>query len=241
MVEVTKDLLEKSFASNPVKDVSLEARFVSNFSIISNPETFQKQLKEDYKESRNENITQSGQQKNYYSMSKDNYCLKYSDTNFVISNFKYSNFNDFKNEAERVFSLFTETYNINSFKRLGLRYINNIKIKLNEDSYNSYVMPVINIQHLKDIKEDKIDSFLNQITFELDEFNLNLMTGFIIDNKVEQEYGVIIIDIDAFTNKEQRFDTMWNIINKYKKTIKKTFLGLITDKTLKQMVEGKPL
>ena len=59
---------------------------------------------------------------------------------FSIFNFSYTTFNDFKEKIEKLLESFFECYSISIINRIGLRYINEIKIEeANPLNWNEYI------------------------------------------------------------------------------------------------------
>lgn len=244
MIKITDDLLGTTFEDNFLTNVAYEVRFAPNLSLKPNIKKFQSLIRKDYP-NYNEiypipfGLQSKKNESNLLNFSFENkqegleiYFNKYSI--FGLRTSQYKGFNTFSKRFLEIIKKFIDSCNIDSFIRIGMRYINTIpfnndKAKSN-NSKRRYFNPIL-------AKEISIKDFSNQyidLRFNEDQYEIHQQFVFQRDNSGK---FIVIIDIDNSIKDNINIDkdlvNIENIINDLHKYIKIYFYKLVTIEFLK--------
>lgn len=148
----TDEQLNEVFPVNPIREVDFEVRFAPRFRIQAEIWKFQELLVGEYPEVSLETaILPTGAKIDVTVFQNVGAArvIKISAQNFVIAFSAYKNFEEFKEEVASKTGTLRKLFELTTFTRIGLRYVNEIMLPAQEpDSLSRYVRPFIVIDRL---------------------------------------------------------------------------------------------
>lgn len=133
--------------------------------------------------------------------------LKISQNYLLIEVQDYSTFEDFKNDFIQVFSAFKNEYGEVQISRMGMRYINQIKLGINKaqsESWHNYWSQYLDVNLLGALAFTDDDSSLaqqmNSCVMNYGDFSLNFQYGmFNPDYPAVAKKPVFVLDTDVYS------------------------------------------
>lgn len=167
------------------------------------------------------------------------------DTNKMIyESFKYNNFDQVKDHIEVILSILNKEFNYLTFKRIGMRYINNIRMAAAtlEDCFQWQGLIHDDLWKMASIYDPK-NSLIRQIQIHelfLDrgDLSLRIQTGFpneAYPSRIIRKH--FLIDIDCYTNNNENKSSYLTDIEKIHAEIGKKFEIYIGDELRRLMNE----
>jgi uncharacterized protein (TIGR04255 family) len=160
--------------------------------------------------------------------------IKISQQNFVITWNKYGTFEQFGEEVNTRVQQFCSLFGINSFTRVGLRYINNILLPSNDPaSLASYVYPLVD---LKRLRIENVEQFASEIRTRVENHMVTLRG--VLLSPLPDGRLIYVLDIDAYSQEQHRPAQIPQLLDKFHETVQTVFLDHITEE-YKNVMRGK--
>jgi uncharacterized protein (TIGR04255 family) len=142
----TPELLNEVFPNPPLREVDFEIRFSPRLKVSAELFRFQELIVADYPQVGSESQLRPDAIVPFtvFSNASDGRIIKVSQQSLVVSFMKYDHFEGFKDELLRRTEEFNQLFGIQSFTRMGLRYVNEIKLRgSGPDETARYVKPFL--------------------------------------------------------------------------------------------------
>ncbi len=161
--------------------------------------------------------------------------VKVSTVNLNLIVQDYLHFDDYLKSASRCLNVAFDKFQIREIYRVGLRYINSIKVEPLNGRFNvaKYVRPVLS----QDL-QSKADTFLAETTEAYADRKLTARSG-LLGIEDSSEYGKYVIDLDCFSEKKQVIEQIDKILLNFHDLIEKRFHESVTDRYLHYMRTGE--
>lgn len=242
-MKITEDLLQKVFPNSPIREVAFEIRFAPLLRVQRDLADFQQRIVSDYPAYATEVLTLNGEQVQAWRFTSEDRSrtIRVSEKSFGFITNQYESFELYKSELFRRLESFTTVFDIKSIKRVGLRYINNILLRLKEESlpFTDYVIPVIDA---KKMKAEEITQFACELRLRKKIGTLTIRTGLIevpaeIAKRAE-ERGIYILDLDLYATGTLPLPSS-ELLEEFHKEIQVEFLTHIKEQYLSVMEMSK--
>jgi uncharacterized protein (TIGR04255 family) len=231
---LTTEELEEVFPRPPLREVAFEIRFSPRLRVQAELWRLQEQLRNTYPEVSKENALQpSGTILDVavFANPTESRVIKVTHQSFLMAFTRYTNFEDLKVAVLDPTEQFCSTFEIESFTRLGLRYVNEIVLPSSEpSSLLKYVRPIID---------------LNRFPVELTpQFAVELHTqygGHLVTVRTALLLGgrrTYILDIDCHTSAITASKTYADLLDKFHDGAQRMFLEHVTEE-YKEHMRGK--
>jgi uncharacterized protein (TIGR04255 family) len=218
------------FPKPSVSEVACEIRFAPRLRVIPEIWRIQEELAESYPEVMEETITQADArllQTFVFANSSVKKTIRVSQENFAFITNTYSSFEDFKSEGlARVFA-FAEKFDVSSFKRVGLRYVNNIALEGNDQI--GLLRRFVNVPiDLDRFDVSKIDQFLTEFRLKAGRgHRITIRGAFIqIPNAADARF---ILDLDCYSLELAPREKLASLLDEFHHEIQTQFLNHITN------------
>jgi uncharacterized protein (TIGR04255 family) len=179
---------------------------------------------------------------NQYLLSNENDKRKLTvSTQFIILEIlDFTGFVDLKDQIKSVIDNFQKSYSPISVTRLGLRYINEIKIKRGSPySWDGYInKSLLNLLSSDLIVREETSRIMSQIVYKKDDFNTTFSFGIAnseFPNPISRKE--FILDYDCYSN-EVDYDKINSLINDFNSNMVILFENSIDDK-LRTILKGE--
>jgi len=229
-----KEDFDEVFPNPPIREVDMEVRFAPRLRIPVEIWKFQDFVVKEYPGVSNETaVSQSANMVAVvvFQNSEAGRVIKVSQQNLVFSFTTYKTYEDFKTEVLRRSKEFCSLFGIETFARVGLRYVNEILIPEPEpEAILKYVRPFaafgrIGIQNVRQFITDLRLSFdAHQVTFRAALLRDRLPT--------------YVLDIDCYSDAEQLVEHLERSLDLYHESAQRLFLDHITEE-YKNLMRGK--
>jgi uncharacterized protein (TIGR04255 family) len=235
---ISEDDLREIFPRPAVKEVAFEIRFAPRFRIKEELWRFQDQIANDYPNVSEENFLQPDGRivtANVFTNSIAQSVIKVSQENFVFAATKYATYESFKAEALRRTKDFSSTFEIGSFQRIGLRYINHIE--LTSETPFPLLQRYVNVP----VRFDRFDT--GKITQLLSEFRIRFEThqmtvrGALLQIPIPMRTYVYVLDLDCYAE-GRTVSTLQEVVDGFHHAIQVQFLQHVTEE-YKQIMRAK--
>ena len=156
----------------------------------------------------------------------------------AITFMKYEKFRSYFEIISKVHSLFFEQFTaIQQIDRLGLRYVNQIKLPEKNINWADYINPMLTAS-LGFVETEKIRRSMQSMVIDYDDetrinYNFGIFNQYFPAAIVENEF---ILDLDAYTSSAQKPSECPRLLQQFNKTIAIYFELSITDK-LREVME----
>ncbi len=246
----------EKFPFPPVKEVAFEVNFDSRLKIDKEISDYQDKIIKDLPKFTWEHslksvpeiavpelVRQMGTRVYVFENEQRSEILRISCSNFNYITKGYVSFDDFKRKLKNYFEKFCELYQIEIFKRIGLRYINNIEIKKVNGFYDftKYIVPFIALNHFP--INDIITTFA-EVRLNKSDKKLTIRSGLIGEatrREDSQKVGIYILDFDCFNDIESKREDFDKVIVDFHDLIEDEFLASVTKEFKEYMRTGKLL
>ena len=227
--------LEEVFSKPPLREVAFEIRFTPRLRVQAEIWRLQDQLVDVYPVVSTESAIQTNGAVIDISVFQDPVAartLKVSSQNFVVAFSRYLCFEDFKEEITARVRQFCSTFGVDSFTRVGLRYVNEISMpELSVDSLLEYVRPMVDFDRfpLRDI-----DQFATEVRAQ---YRSHMVTvrGVLLPGLLR----TYVLDIDCHTESPKSSVSYPELLELFHDSAQRIFLDHITDR-FKEVMRGKP-
>jgi uncharacterized protein (TIGR04255 family) len=231
----SKGELDEVFPINPIREVDFEIRFAPRFRIQAEMWKFQEVLVSDYPDVGIEaTILPTGGRVDVTVFQNLNAgrVIKVSAQNFVVAFSAYKKFEDFKEEVVSKTNLFGRLYDLTSFSRIGLRYVNEIMLPTQEpDSLERYARPFFVADRMPPLSS--IQQFALQFTAAIGKHMATVRTAML-----PGPLRTYVLDIDAHTEVVTDASRIPTLLDDFHDIAQKFFLDHVTDE-YKDIMRGK--
>lgn len=235
---ISQSDLDEVFPRNPIKQVAFEVRFPLNLSIQRDLGDFQAAIFGWYPEVVREYVAFEKDERaitHTFSNKAGTQSIRIADDRFVVVYSSYEAYESFKAEVLERTSSFARMFKVSQFTRVGLRYINNIEIPKEGQTYmvTQYVKPYIDIER---VRKDGPFRFATEISMKRSSCFLTSRTAFLLKSP-EPDRGIYLLDLDAYVQQSSGLEELDNLMNTLHGEDQREFLSHITDK-YKQVMRG---
>lgn len=240
---ISEEELTENFARPAVKEVAFEVRFAPRFRIKEQLWRYQDIIANDYTTVTQENILQPDGRlvvAHVFTNPAAESVIKVSEGNFVVASTKYTTYESFKAEALGRTNDFCRTFDLRSFHRVGLRYINHIQLPSSEPL--SLLERYVNVP----LRFDRLDK--RAITQLLSEFCMRFeshqmtVRGALLQIPSPVNTYVYVLDLDCYSEARVEGSTEASLeakVDAFHHAIQIQFLQHITEE-YKRVMRDKP-
>lgn len=254
MVSDNKKMYKKNFLTNVIFKVDFPK--VLELTDKKSPIEFQKKISDSFPilnevkggqfeyeiKSTNQFSLKSEDKISWEFMSKDKTKKVFVDSDYVyLECLRYEHFEDFFKDIKLVFETFLELYPIKIAKRIGLRYINQIKLDTGDPlDWSDFIdnnLFSVTANFLKN--KDSLLKSMQLLEVKEDEFILKFQFGFFnseYPNPIARKE--FVLDYDCISNEETEINDIYTISKKFNEIIEKWFETSILD-GLRDIMEDK--
>jgi uncharacterized protein (TIGR04255 family) len=221
----TREELDEVFPRPPLREVAFELRFPPRLRVQAEIWRLQDQLVADYPDVGKETAIQPNGtilDVSVFGNPRESRVIKITHQNFLIAFTRYVRFEDFKAEVLSRSEQFCRTFGIDSFLRVGLRYVNEIGLPgTTPGSLLTYVRPVLKFERFP---IESIDQFAVEIRSRREHQAVTVRTALIPG--VLQTY---VLDIDCHTDGATSLDQCRGLLDSFHDGAQQIFLDHITE------------
>lgn len=241
----------KKFAFPPLEEVAFEINFLPKLKVFDNLSDFQEEISNNYPNISEEQLfplQQPGQPPEYvdrlkkrliFENLKKTRMVRISLISFNFVERSYDSFAQLSKEIKALWKIFSEKIGKVSINRIGLRYINKLRIPIEKDDSDiiNFIKPYYDSGRFNGYNIRTIT--IEARTFKKD-INISIRSG-IIGNEIKNGNKSIIylLDYDCNQMGANLSGNPTNRINKYHSLIEKKFLSDIEDKYKYYMENGR--
>ena len=226
------------YKNAPLIESVFEARFFGDLSIETKRDQFQKALKPDFPKLYVPKVViGNAPAMQHYQFRKEDESAKVSlaINSFAYSCSRYPGFEIYKRDLEAVWAIFSHLFDVATFTRLGLRYINHLPIIRDEKG-------AIPLSHYITSKLRLTDSFPGEEVNELSFVSSSAVSGgelrlVLQDQTREDGLEVLVLDLDFFRKGSVERTQRTAFIDDAHAQIEHVFVNLISN-DYKQIMEG---
>jgi uncharacterized protein (TIGR04255 family) len=229
------------FSNPPLKEAAFEVRFNPLLKIQRDLSIFQERIAAQYPVLGKENAPVGSEPlETFLFKSEDTKnIVRVSIRSFGFSTLAYRGYAPFKKELLEKTELFCDCFGIESFKRVGLRYINNIEVEEHQGQFNftDFVRPLIDVTRLP-IRE--ISRFAQEIALRKDDGQLTIRSGLIplpMHGDNGSKKAIFVLDLDFDTEEPPGIKQLSSLVDNFHTEVEMAFLGQITSAMVDRMNE----
>jgi uncharacterized protein (TIGR04255 family) len=234
---VTEQELQEIFPSPSVREVAFELRFAPRLRIAPEVWRIQDSLAESYPTVSQEVQPQADGrllQPYVFANHEKGRSIKVSQENFVIVFNQYGSFEEFKEEALQRAQAFAREFSIQTFQRVGLRYVNHIELAPDQGvrDLQRYVNLPLDLDRFDPAS---IEQLLTEFRLNVEEHKITIRGALIrIPGKAG---GLFILDFDCYTLAPVDIDSLSPLMDVFHHRIQIQFLEHIREE-YKQIMRG---
>lgn len=221
------------FSKAPLKEVIFEITFAPNISAACRKDDFYSEIIKEYPEVVFPNITFEQHpfaQPVQYINSEKTKKITCSSQSLSLSTIKYEGFTIFKDESVRLIERFLQKYpTIQSIKRIGFRYINQIPIERKNEKIEFSDILNFNFTLPTPISHNKLEVFQTAFFYELEQNTSGIKIS-MNSYKDNQNKEYLILDFDLISLKEIKPNEIERYLVSYHEKIENIFLEITTNK-----------
>jgi len=230
------------FPNAPLKEVAFEVRFNPLLKIERDIARFQEGITQEYPLLGKEVTLTDGEQGStfLFHTADKRKTIRASVRSFGLSTTGYHHFPPFREELLEKTNVFCHCYDVTSFTRVGLRYINNIEVPERQGAYDftELVYPHLNLQRVsaKDIQKMAQEIVLTRKTGAL-----AIRSGLLPLPPVpgrEEKKAVYILDLDFYTETVTPLEQLSGLVATFHDEIEREFLSQVT-KSMVRIMKGE--
>jgi uncharacterized protein (TIGR04255 family) len=232
--QLTTEELEEVFPRPPLREVAFEIRFSPRLRVQGELWRLQEQFRGTYPEVSRENALQPNGNildVAVFANPPESRVIKITHQSFLMAFTRYKNFEDFKDAVIGPTEQFFSTFEINSFTRVGLRYVNEIVLpSLEPSSLLNYVRPII-----------KFDRFAVELTPQFAVELHSQYEGHLVTVRTALLPGArrtYVLDIDCHTSATTASNTYPDLLDRFHDGAQRIFLEHVTEE-YKEYMRGK--
>ena len=227
---VSESELQEVFEKPAVKEVACEVRFTPRLRV--NPEIWrvQDRLADEYPQVGEEEAPQAeGRFLHTYIFSNPSTqrLIKVSQENLVMVFNKYTTFEDFKAEVVVQLAKFSQEFEIGTYHRAGLRYVNHIELPAGAgmQQVRKYVNAPVDFARFD---PESIDQFMTEFRVRAGPHKLTVRSA-LIKVPTKAELLLYILDLDCYTFGVKDPSSLPELLDQFHERIQVRFLEHVTD------------
>lgn len=222
---VTEKELEEIFKKPAVREVACEVRFAPRLRIVPEVWRIQDKLAEAYPQVGEETVPQAdGRLLGTYVFASrsDQRLIKVSQENFLVVFNTYTTFEDFKAEVTKRVQDFAKEFEVRTFHRMGLRYVNHLEIPAADGIrlLQRYVNAPVDF-HRFDL--ESIEQFLTEFRLKAGPHKLTVR-GALIQVPTNVQSLLYILDLDCYTIGSRGSTSLSGLLDEFHYYIQVQFL-----------------
>lgn len=225
--------LEEIFPNSPLREVAFEIRFAPKLRVAAELWRLQEQLSNQYPIVAKETEVQpNGSLVEFaaFQSTQNARVIKVSHQSFLIAFTHYTSFEEYKAEVIKQTDLFCETFDIDVFTRIGLRYVNEITLPdLNPLTLTKYIRPIINFDSFP---PETVNQFAIEMQLRHTKHPVTLRAALLSGSS-----WVYVLDIDCHSGKQTSAREWTNLLDQFHDSAQRIFLDHITEE-YKQRMRG---
>ncbi len=237
-----RDLTEK-FPNPPLREVAFEIRFTPDLVIPQEIYRYQGKIKHQLPKLGKTTAFSIGPQGLEIPAPEANWMFEDDEDNIRvtvrphilgITSKKHKSFDDFLPQIRDLTTLFTEEFGIRALKRVGLRYINDIRLR--DDPIADLKSWFVASFNPKQVKPDDIVQFSQDARQRRGEKFLTLRTQLYPDSQGAYHF---ILDIDSYFEGKLKVERLFKVVEELHEMTIREFHDNITDEFVDRLRRGK--
>jgi uncharacterized protein (TIGR04255 family) len=234
---VSEQELREIFPHPSVREVAFELRFAPRLRIVPEVWRIQDGLAESYPTVSQEVQAQTDArllQCYVFANPEEGRSIKVSQENFVVIFNNYGSFEEFKEEALRRAEDFAGLFSIQTFQRVGLRYVNHIELTADQgvQDLQRYVNLPVDFDRFDPAS---IEQLLTEFRLAVGEHKITIRGAlFRLPGKAG---GLFILDLDCYTLAPVEIGSLTTLMDEFHHKIQVQFLEHIREE-YKQVMRG---
>ena len=223
--------LSEVFPNNPLKQVAFEVRFQRSLRVLCDIGNFQEKLGSEFIFTGREEILLPGEPPALgygFAHRGGNLIVKAGEDRFAVIVTQYEHFEWFASEAMKQAGRFCDLFRIQTFKRVGLRYVNKIEVIYDGQEFllERYVHPYVDLSRLEPAM---LSRFSVELLTEKPDCKFNTRSAFASNPNPMNPEGSYILDLDAFIEKETCLAELSNVLTLLHNQAQIEFLTHVTE------------
>jgi uncharacterized protein (TIGR04255 family) len=225
---LTEHDLQEIFPSPSVREVAFEIRFAPRLRVAPEVWRIQENLAESYPTVGQEMQPQGDGrllQAYVFANPDEQRNIKVTQENFLIVFNQYRSFEEFKAEAVRRVKEFADEFNVQSFLRVGLRYVNHIELTAEQGvrDLQRYVNLPIDFERFDPAS---IEQLLTEFRLAVGEHKITIRGALL---RLPKAGGLFILDLDCFTTEAVNVQALPDLMDEFHHKIQVQFLEHIRE------------
>ena len=235
---IDQSALDEIFPNNPLREVAFEIRFPMNLRVLRDVYEVQQFLRNEYSVvNREETITPTDPTTISYHFTDPNHkkTIKLNEDRLAIIHGGYESFEVFKTDILSKSNWFCDFFRLEQFLRVGLRYINQIPIVLEDGPglLSKVVNPYIDLNR---IGNNKVIQFGTHVLIQKERCAVQIRNALLPQSP---QHSFYILDLDAFTEGQGNVKHLGETLEILHHTIQVEFLTHVTEGFKSQMRKQK--
>ena len=229
------------FSNPPLREAAFEVRFNPLLKIHRDLSIFQENIAAQYPVLGKDNALAGSEQiETFLFKSEDTKnIVRVSIRSFGFSTLAYRGYVPFKKELLEKTELFCKCFGIENFKRVGLRYINNIELEERQGWFNftELIRPLIDLERLS---AREISRFAQEIALRKDLGQLTIRSGLMplpVQASSGSKKAVFVLDLDFDTEEPAALQQLSSMVDGFHNEVEAAFLRQITTAMIQRMNE----
>jgi len=227
---LTEAELLEVFKRPSVREVACEVRFAPRLRVIPEVWRMQDTLAEMYPQIDEEQValtTSRILQAYVFANQSAGRLIKVSQENLVVIFNRYTTFEDFKTEALSRIADFSNEFDVGTYQRVGLRYVNNIELPPDEPAraLHRFVHAPVDFERI-DI--DTIEQFMTEFRLKKTGHKLTIR-GALIPTPADARHMLYILDLDCYSLGPKAADSLPTLLDVFHRDIQVQFLSHVTE------------
>lgn len=237
---ISSEELSEVFPNPSVREVAFEVRFAPRLRVGPEVWRIQDKLADAYPEITEEGSAQpDGRIVRVYIFSDpvNHRLIKISQENFATIFNSYTRFEDFKTEAISRTNDFAELFEVKTYHRAGLRYVNHIELSSKDgiQLLRKYINVPIDFQRFE---ESSIEQLLTEFRLKAGKNKLTIR-GALIQLPTKIQELLYILDLDCYSSGHFEPGSLPTLLEEFHKQIQVEFLRYVTEE-YKTVMRRKP-
>lgn len=221
----------------PLREVSFEIRFPAKLRIEKEIHEFQEEVEDTFPVVREGTHEESGRKTWEFIDDEGTLKLRVLNDTLVLMDESHESYEELKSYVQTFVTIFTERFDIQDLRRMGLRYLNNYHFQTENHSeeYAEFFTPVFNPDFYDG---EDIMNFMFQGRFERDAHFLTVRNGVVGLPPNNPDQFVYLLDMDAYALESLEFDSLLDRLDELHDDIYSHFHEHISDAFIKILEEG---
>jgi len=223
------DFLEV-FKQPAVREVACEVRFAPRLRVIPEVWRIQDTLADLYPQVAEEQVPFAANRfvpTYVFASPSDQRLIKVSQESFVVIYNKYTTFENFKAEALTRISDFSRQFDVNTYQRVGLRYVNHIQLPGDEpgSALHRYVHAPVDFAR---IDVAAIEQFMTEFRLKSGAHKMTIR-GALLPVPTADQPMLYILDLDCYSFSLKDTNSLSGVLDEFHREIQVQFLSHITE------------